>query len=165
MAPAILRRDTANKQGTYPLVAKMCWKCLQVLMSVAKQKRRIAVSSNWRTMVPFKTWRNKLRSFDQVKVLDIDVKIVLINCRANRTLNKSGKAHELSIMFDCPPSQLTTTLPADCPEIIAHCGLGQSMKSTIIPKSMLIWVAYKRQDSNSTIVCGSESLYTSINLF
>lgn len=68
-------------ETTHPLVANVCLKCREALMRVAKQKRRMAVSSNWRTMVPLMTLMNRFKSFDAVKVLDIEVNIVLISCR------------------------------------------------------------------------------------
>ena len=45
-------------------------------MRVARQKRRMAVSSNCKTIVPLRTLINKERSFDQVKVDDIELKTV-----------------------------------------------------------------------------------------
>lgn len=85
----VLKNKTNKKQynnnkkksfkSTDPLVEKICLKCFEVLMSIAKQNLSTAVSSQWSTMVPLRTFKNNGRSFDQLKVLFILVNIVSIN--------------------------------------------------------------------------------------
>ena len=72
-------QDYEGHLTTHPFVAKICLKCLHELMSVAKQNLKMAVSSNWRMMVPLRTLIKSERSLDHVKVEDMEVNTVPIS--------------------------------------------------------------------------------------